>query len=78
MKKFLFCAALFSAVTFASCGGDDNGGGDDCTTCNFDGESVEYCDLGGGTYSADGQEFELQGVSFSQFIIALELTQDCN
>ncbi len=79
MKKLLFCAALIAAVAVTSCKSDDNGGDDGCETCDFNGESLELCDNGDGTYSLDGEEIELDGQSFNEIVFALELLgASCN
>ena len=79
MKKVLFFAALSVAVAVTSCKSDDNGGDDGCQTCDFNGESIELCDNGDGTYSLDGEDTELDGQSFNEIVLAFELLgASCN
>lgn len=73
---------LGAILVFTSCGNDDDSSTPvtDCQICNLDllGTIVspEYCDNGDGTITItlDGQEQteSLDGVTFSEFITALE------
>lgn len=87
MKKILLSAAV--CLAFVACSSDDDNGEENtCKTCEItvleETQSVEYCDNGDGTVTAtaqDGSEVtaELEGVSFSQFISALEQSgYECN
>ena len=65
---------LAIAIAFSSCSSDDSDDRD-CETCDLQGQTVEFCDNGDGTYtlSAAGQsetitEEELEGVSPEEYV----------
>ena len=81
MKKPLLFLALAAAVAFASCSDDDDD--KNCDSCTLQGEKLEICDNGDGTYTLSGggesetiDEADLQGVSTKEFVDALCSLED--
>ena len=76
MKKPLLFLAMAATVAFASCSDDDDD--KNCDSCTLQGEKLEICDNGDGTYTLSGggesetiDEADLQGVSTKEFVDAL-------
>lgn len=78
-------ALLIGVLAFNSCSSDDDGkdeSSSDCRTCEVFTITQEYCDNGDGTVTitTNGQEEkeDLDGATFAQFILGIELLGTCN
>ena len=75
IKNYILGISILAMVLgFSSCSSDDDDGRD-CDSCDLQGETVEFCDNGDGTYTltAAGQsetitEEELEGVTPEEYV----------
>lgn len=86
----MLCLAVITSLIFTACSSDDDNNSEEqetCETCDLDllGTviSSEYCDNGDGTITITTEGLEqtqdLDGATFEQFILALELAgASCN
>lgn len=77
LKKYLLGTSLLvsMAFSFTSCSSDDSDDAKDCDSCTAQGQNIEICDNGNGTYTltAAGEsdtvtEEDLGGLPPAQFI----------
>lgn len=73
MKKVFF-AAVFAAFALTSCGNDDDGG-QTCTTCNSGGQSVEICQGDNGNAFVGGTDTT---INYNTYVDALQISGGCN
>lgn len=85
MKKIIASALLIGVLAFNSCSSSDDSkeeSSSDCRTCEVFTLTQEYCDNGDGTVTitTNGQEEteDLDGATFAQFILGIELLGTCN
>ena len=84
MKKLISSAVLIGVLAFSSCSSDDSKDdpSGECKTCEIFTVTQEYCDNEDGsvTITTNGQEEieDLDGATFAQFIIGIELFGTCN
>ena len=76
-KKCMFGIGLLASLTLGlmSCSGDDDEGGKDCDSCTAQGQTLEICDNGDGTFTLSGggesETFpasDLEGVDPAEFV----------
>jgi hypothetical protein len=76
-KKCMFGIGLIATLSMGllSCSGDDDEGGKDCDSCTAQGQKIEICDNGDGTFTLTGggesETFpasDLEGVDPGEFI----------
>ncbi|MEL6916726.1 MAG: hypothetical protein AAFO99_03245 [Bacteroidota bacterium] len=83
MKKPILAIASIMAVVFTGCSSDDDSNGN-CDSCTLQGERIELCDNGDGTFTltAAGEvdptitEEQLLGLSPSEFVNLLCAAED--
>ena len=76
-KKCMFGIGLLASLSMGlmSCSGDDDEGGKDCDSCTAQGQTLEICDNGDGTFTLSGggesETFpasDLEGVDPAEFV----------
>lgn len=63
--------ALLAGLAFVSCNKDDDGGSNNCVTCEAEGISTEICESENGNVIIAGQETQ---INFDEYVEGL----DCN
>jgi len=81
MKKSILLFAFVGTIVFTSCSSDDDNG---CESCTLQGERIELCDNGDGTFTLTAvdevdptvTEAQLLGLSPSEFVNLLCAADD--
>lgn len=77
LKKCMFGIGLMLTLSLGllSCSSDDDGDSKDCSSCSLEGQTIELCDNGDGTFTLSGagqsETFpasDLEGLEAEEFV----------